>query len=167
MHHELLSAGARALALLQHPPMHTCPHTWLQRWYSFFEYRQDLKLPLVFRAQVGSEATDPIFCADNAFPVRQICDGAACSAMLDVLSVAPLRELCREGGCWGGSRARVPLETTGSSRPCHLLNTCTKIGFVITFSERTRAKSARMSAPQWEWCLTYVQHILESATHVP
>ena len=163
MHHELLSPIARALALLQHPPHHPCVHTLALRRHAFFACRRDLKVLLEFRAQVGSEATGPILCGDNAFPVRQICDGAACSAMLDVLSVAPLRELCREGGCWGGSRARVPLETTGSSRPCHLLNTCTKIGFVITFSERTRAKSARMSAPQWEWCLTYVQHILSVA----
>ena len=87
MHHELLSAGTRPLVLLQHPSMHTCPHTWLQRWYSFFEYRQDLKLPLVFRLQVGSEATDPILLADNAISVHQIGCGAACFEAPEVLLV--------------------------------------------------------------------------------
>ena len=69
MHHELLSPLARALALLQHSSLHTCPHTLPQRWQTDVVCRQDLKLPLVFRAQVGSEATGPILCGDNATSV--------------------------------------------------------------------------------------------------
>ena len=109
MHHELLSAGARALALLQHPPMHTCPHTWLQRWYSFFEYRQDLKLPLVFRAQVGSEATGPILCGDNAISLLQIRRSAACIAVLLMLSVCAWRAhmLCRVAAATVCARAHI------------------------------------------------------------
>ena len=90
-HHQLLSAVARALALLQHPSRHTCPHTLRQRWYSHGEYRQDLKLPLVFRAQVGSEATGPILCGDNATSVLQIREGVACFAVPGVLFVCALR----------------------------------------------------------------------------
>ena len=70
MHHELLSAIAHALALLQHPSRLTCPHTLLHRRCAFFAHRQDLQLPLVFRAQVGSEAMDPILVVDNAISVR-------------------------------------------------------------------------------------------------
>ena len=76
MQHELLFAGAHVLAMLQHSSLHTCPHTWPQRWHSFFECRPDLKLPLVFRVQVGSEAADPILGGDNAISVLQIRDGA-------------------------------------------------------------------------------------------
>ena len=70
MQHELLSTTARALALLQHPSRFTCPHTLLQRRCAFFVHRQDLQLPPVFRAQVGSEATDQILLVDNAISVR-------------------------------------------------------------------------------------------------
>ena len=70
MHHELLSPVARALALLQHPSHHPRPHTLALRRDSSFEYRRDLKLLLVFRAQVGSEATALILLADNAISVR-------------------------------------------------------------------------------------------------
>ena len=47
---------------------------------------------LVFRAQVGSEATDPIFRADNAIYMLQIRPGASCFAVLDVLSICGQRE---------------------------------------------------------------------------
>ena len=87
MQHELLSPIARALTLLQHPSRHTCPHTLRQRWHSHGECRQDLKLPLVFCAQVGSEATDPILLADNAISMLHLRPGAACFAAPDVLSV--------------------------------------------------------------------------------
>ena len=99
MHHELLSPVARALALLQHPSLYTCPHTWLQRWYSFVEYRQDLKLPLVFRAQVGCELTDLFLGGDNGFSVLQMRSGAACFAVLDVLFVCASYEGMCCGGC--------------------------------------------------------------------
>ena len=90
-HHQLLSAVARALALLQHPSRHTCPHTLRQRWQTDVVCRQDLKLPLVFRAQVGSEATGPILCGDNATSVLQIREGVACFAVPGVLFVCALR----------------------------------------------------------------------------
>ena len=54
---------------------------------------------LVFRAQGGSEATDPFLCWANAFSVLQMCDGAACFAALVVLPVAP----AYEGVCCGGA----------------------------------------------------------------
>ena len=109
MHHELLSAIAGAFALLQHTSLHTCPHTWAHRRYSFFEYRQDLKLPLVFRAQEGSEATDPILCGDNAISVRQIRPGAAYFVVLEVLLVYALTRAVKRGGCcWRFARARAP-----------------------------------------------------------
>ena len=92
MHHGLLAQILRALALLQHPSHHPCPHTLHQRRYSQKAYRQDLKLPPVFRAQVGSEATDPILCWASAVSMLQMLDGAACFAVLEVLSVPPSRE---------------------------------------------------------------------------
>ena len=106
MQYELLSPIARALALLQHPSQHTCPHTLRQRWQTDVVCRQDFKLPLVFRAQVGSEATGPILLADNAISVRKIRPSADCFAALDVLPVAPLRERVLMGPAAGGSRAR-------------------------------------------------------------
>ena len=78
MHHELLAQILRALALLQHPSHHTCTHTWPQRWYAQKAYRQDLTLPLVFCAQVRSEATDPILGGANAISVLQIRRAASC-----------------------------------------------------------------------------------------
>ena len=115
MHHELLSAVARVLALLRHPSLHSCPHTWPQRWYSFFEYRQDLKLPLVLRAQVGSEATALILLADNAISVLKTRPGADCFASLDVLPVAPQRERVLMGVDGAGYRrlARAPASASG------------------------------------------------------
>ena len=98
MQHELLSTTARALALLQHPSRFTCPHTLLQRRCAFFVHRQDLQLPPVFRAQVGSEAMDPILVVDNAFSMLQIRPGDACFAVLEALSVAPLTRACAGGG---------------------------------------------------------------------
>ena len=98
MHHELLSTTARALALLQHPSRFTCPHTLLHRRCAFRAHRQDLQLPPVFRAQVGSEAMDPILVVDNAFSMLQIRPGDACFAVLEALSVAPLTRACAMGG---------------------------------------------------------------------
>ena len=75
----------------------------------FFECRPDLKLPLVFRVQVGSEATGPILLADNAISMRKIRPGADCFAALDVLPVAPLREHLQSGGhYWHFARVRAP-----------------------------------------------------------
>ena len=136
MHHELLSAGARALALLQHPPMHTCPHTWLQRWYSFFEYRQDLKLPLVFRAQVRSEATDPFLLGANATSMLQERHAAVCFAVLKVLSVRRLPSVCTV--LWrvvaGALRARLQWGAVLSFIPCNRLGRCTWTGRMSMFS---------------------------------
>ena len=117
MQHELLSAGAHVLAMLQHSSLHTCPHTWPQRWHSFFECRPDLKLPLVFRVQVGSEATGPILLADNAISMRKIRPGADCFAALDVLPVARLQS---GGRCWG-VRARARAEGR-LSRPVRVMD---------------------------------------------
>ena len=142
MHHELLSAVARVLALLRHPSLHSCPHTWPQRWYSFFEYRQDLKLPLVFRAQVGSEATALILLADNAISVLKTRPGADCFAALDVLPVAPLRERVLMGPAAGGSRALLLLPTAGPASPYHGLSRCTRTRCKGAFSARACAISA-------------------------
>ena len=139
MQHELLSAGAHVLAMLQHSSLHTCPHTWPQRWHSFFECRPDLKLPLVFRAQVGSEATGPILLADNATSVLQIRPDATCFAALDVLSVCASRGRVLLGLAAGGSRAFLHRRTVVSSSPCHGLSMCTRKGcFKYVFSERAR-----------------------------
>ena len=109
MQHELLSTTARALALLQHPSRFTCPHTLLHRRCAFRAHRQDLQLPPVFRAQVGSEAMDPILVVDNAFSMLQIRPGDACFAVLEALSVAPLTRACAgEGRCRRFSCAREP-----------------------------------------------------------
>ena len=88
MHHELLSPVARALALLQHPPRHTCSHTLALRRCAFRAHRRDLKLPLMFRVQVGCEATDPLLGGDNAISVLKIRPGDACFAVLEALSPA-------------------------------------------------------------------------------
>ena len=159
MQHELLSPIARALTLLQHPSRHTCPHTLCQRWQTDVVCRQDLKLPPVFRVQVGCEATDLVLGGDNTFSMLQIRPGDACFAVLEALSVAPLTRACAGGDAADVSRARVSRRTAVSPSPCHGVVTCTRIGCVIIFSERARTKSARMSAPQWEWYLTCVQHI--------
>ena len=108
MHHELLSTVARGLALLQDPSRLTCPHTLLHRRCAFRAHRQDLQLPLVFRAQVGSEATGPILLADNATSVLQIRPDAASFAALDVLSVCASRGRVQGGGLLGRfARARA------------------------------------------------------------
>ena len=99
MHHELLSPLARALAFLQHPSHHPRPHTLALRRHSFFECRRDLKLLLVFRAQVGCELTDLFLGGDNGFSVLQMRDGAACFAVLDVLFVCASYEGMCCGGC--------------------------------------------------------------------
>ena len=81
MHQQLLSPVARALALLQHPPRHTCSHTLALRRYSLKEHTAlSLKLLLVLRVQVRSEAIAPILGGDNASSVLQIRPGAACFA---------------------------------------------------------------------------------------
>ena len=67
------------------------------------------KLPLVFRVQVGCEATVPILGGDNAISVLQMCGRAACFAVLDVLPVAPLTRACAMGGrCRRFARAHEP-----------------------------------------------------------
>ena len=142
MQHELLSTTARALALLQHPSRFTCPHTLLQRRCAFFVHRQDLQLPPVFRAQVGSEATDRILLVDNAIAVRKIRPGADCFAALDVLPVAPLRERVLMGPAVGGSRALLLLPTAGPASPYHGLSRCTRTRCKGAFSARARAISA-------------------------
>ena len=124
-HHQLLSAVARALALLQHPSRHTCPHTLRQRWQTDVVCRQDLKLPLVFRLQVGSEATDPILLADNAISVLQIRSGVACFAALDVLSVCVRRRRGLIGLAAGASCALLLLPTAVPFSPCDGLGLCT------------------------------------------
>ena len=142
MQHELLSPLAHVLAMLQHSSLHTCPHTWPQRWHSFFECRPDLKLPLVFRVQVGSEATGPILLADNAISMRKIRPGADCFAALDVLPVAPLRERVLMGPAAGGSRALLLLPTAGPASPYHGLGRCTRMRCKGAFSARACAISA-------------------------
>ena len=76
MHHELLSPPARTLAFLQHPSQQPRPHTLALRRCAFRAHRRDLKLPLMFRVQVGCEAIDLFLCADNGFSVLQMRDGA-------------------------------------------------------------------------------------------
>ena len=108
MNHELLSPIARALALLQHPNLRTCPHTLPQRWQTFFSCRQDLKLPPVFRVQVGCEATDLILGGDNAISVLQIRPGDVCFAVLEVLSLGAFTRAVQGGGLLGRfARARA------------------------------------------------------------
>ena len=142
MHHVLLSQIARALALLQHPPPLPCAHTLALRRHAFFACRRNLKVLLVFRAQVGSEATDRILLVDNAIAVRKILPGADCFAALDVLPVAPLREHLQSGGHYMRfARVRAPRTTVSPSLCCGLVM-CTRIGCVNTFSE-SGALSAR------------------------
>ena len=119
MQHELLSPLAHVLAMLQHSSLHTCPHTWPQRWHSFFECRPDLKLPLVFRVQVGSEAADPILGGDNAISVLQIRDGATYFVVLEVLFVCASRGRVLLGLAAGGSRAFLLLPMAGPFSPWH------------------------------------------------
>ena len=119
LQHELLSTTARALALLQHPSRFTCPHTLLHRRCAFRAHRQDLQLPPVFRAQVGSEATDQILLVDNAMYVRKIRPGADCFAALDLLPVAPYESVCRVEATTGVSRVCARRGTTVSPSPCH------------------------------------------------
>ena len=108
MHHELLSALARALAFLQHPSQHPRPHTLALRRCAFFAHRRDLKLPLVFRVQVGSEATEFILLVDNATSVPQILHAGAYFAALDMLSVHASAGACVvEGGWWRFARVLV------------------------------------------------------------
>ena len=139
MHHELLSPLARALAFLQHPSQQPRPHTLALRRCAFFAHRRDLKLPLMFRVQVGCEATDPLLGGDNAISVLQIRPGDACFAVLEALSVAPLTRVCAGGGAPDFSRARVSRRTAVSPSPCHVVVICTRIGCVIIFSERVSA----------------------------
>ena len=101
MHHELLSTVARVLALLQHPSRLTCPHTLLHRRCAFFAHRQDLQLPLVFRAQVRYEATDPILLVDNAISLLQIRPGGVCFTVLDVLRGGAFTRAVQGGGLLG------------------------------------------------------------------
>ena len=66
-----------------------------------FAHRLYLELPLVFRAQVGSEATDRIRLVDNATYVHKILHAGAYFAALGVLSVTPARALVRFGSLGG------------------------------------------------------------------
>ena len=100
MHHELLSTTMCALAALQHPSLHTCPHTLRQRWQTDVVCRQDLKLPLVFRVQVGSEATEFILLVDNATSVPQILHAGAYFAALEMPSVHASAGACVVEGGW-------------------------------------------------------------------
>ena len=125
MHLVLLSPIAHALALLQHPPRHTCSHTLALRRCAFFVHRQDLQLPPVFRAQVGYEATDPILLADNAISVLQLRSGVACFAALDVLSVCVRRMGGLMGLAAGASCVLLLLPTADPFSPCHGLGLCT------------------------------------------
>ena len=122
MQHELLSTTARALALLQHPSRFTCPHTLLHRRCAFRAHRQDLQLPPVFRAQVGSEATDKLLLVDNAIYVRKIRPaGADCFAALDLLPVAPYESETAEWRPLLAFRARARVEGQ-LSRPVRVMD---------------------------------------------
>ena len=101
MHHELLSTMARVLALLQHPSRLTCPHTLLHRRCAFRAHRQAMQLPPVFRAQVGSEAMDPILLVDNAISLLQIRPGGVCFTVLDVLRGGAFTRAVQGGGLLG------------------------------------------------------------------
>jgi hypothetical protein len=71
MHHELLaSLGEHSPCSSIHPitPAHILGLTG----GTLKTYRQDLTLPLVFCAQVGSEATDPFLLGANATSVLQV-----------------------------------------------------------------------------------------------
>ena len=163
MHHELLAPDARALALLQHPSHHTCTHTWPHRWYSQKAYRQDLTLPLVFCAQVGSEATDPFLFGANATYVLQVRPAAA--LLLGLAGVARL---------WGLRAACAVWLAVGGSRPCVLL--LLPVPYIprselIEYTGRWCMDSiwttfhrelARMSDPQWGWYRTGVQHVFDT-----
>ena len=100
MHHVLLSQIARALALLQHPPPLPCAHTLALRRHAFFACRRDLKVLLVFRAQVGSEAPDPFLRWANASSVPQILLAGAFFAALEMLSVHASAGACVVEGGW-------------------------------------------------------------------
>ena len=63
---------------------------------------------LVFRAQVGSEATGPMLLADNAISARQLRPGAACFPVLDVQSLGAFTRAVQGGGLQGRfARARA------------------------------------------------------------
>ena len=71
---------------------------------------QDLELPLVLCAQVGSEATDPFLCGANAVSMLQVRPGAASFAMLEVLSAVAYTRAVQGGGLLGRfARARAPM----------------------------------------------------------
>ena len=61
---------------------------------------QDLELPLVLCAQVGSEATDFILLVDNATSVLQILHAGAYFAALEMLSVHASAGACVVEGGW-------------------------------------------------------------------
>ena len=110
MHSELLSTVAQALALLLHPSLHTYPHTLPQRRCAFRAHRRNLQLLLVFRAQVGYEATAPIVVVDNAIPMLKIRRAAASFAVLNVpsVTVCVVESVCRVDAAAGVcARARA------------------------------------------------------------
>ena len=84
-----------------------------------------LKLLLVLRVQVRSEAIAPILGGDNASSVLQIRPGAACFAALDVLSVCGRRRRGLMGLAAGASCALLLLPTAVPFSPCDGLGLCT------------------------------------------
>ena len=127
-------AGTHHCTLARTLGLSGCVHSRAHIW--------DRLVLLVFRAQVGSEATGPILLADNAISVRKIRPGADCFAALDVLPVAPLRERVLMGPAAGGSRALLLLPTAGPASPYHGLSWCTRIRCKGVFPARARAISA-------------------------
>ena len=99
MHHVLLSPIAHALALLQHPHHNTWPQTFPLRRYSqkAFHTALSLKLLLVLRVQVRSEAIAPILGGDNASSMLHLRPGAACFAAPEVLTVLRPTRACVVG----------------------------------------------------------------------
>ena len=119
MHSELLSTVAQALALLLHPSLHTYPHTLPQRRCAFRAHRRNLQLLLVFRAQVGYEATAPIVVVDNAIPMLKIRRAAASFAVLDVPSVCVVESVCP---LLAFARVRAPRREGRLSRPVRVMD---------------------------------------------
>ena len=116
-----------------------------------------LKLPPVFRAQVGSEATDPILCWASAVSMLQMLDGAACFAVLEVLSVPPSRERVQRRVLMTVLRALSYQGTVVYCSSCDGLGRCTRTGCVSTFLVR---ESASVASP--------VGVVLDPhATHIP
>ena len=80
--------------------------------------------------------------------------------MLEVLSAVAYTRAVQGGGLLGRfARARAPMndclaQSVSWTGHVHANRFCNYV-----FRARARTKSARMSAPQWEWYLTCVQHV--------